>query len=200
MADPLAATLTQMRNIQARTGQSIADLHAALNATGLAKHAEKRSWLMQQFKLGHGDANAVVTVQGPTYADVRAALGAAPPSGAAPTVPAGDPLDAIYAGNKAHLRALHDAVMAAIGPLGPHEQAPKKTYLSLRRKKQFAMVGPATQALIEIGLNVKGLPPHSRLKAMPPAGMCNYTVRLGSTAEIDADLHRWLKAAYEAAG
>ena len=57
-----------MRNVQARTGRSIAELHAALDASGLAKHAEKRSWLMEQFKLGYGDANAVVTLQGPNYA------------------------------------------------------------------------------------------------------------------------------------
>ena len=197
MADPTAATLTQMRNIQVKTGKTIAALHAALAAAGLSKHAEKRSWLMAQFKLGHGDANAVVNVQGPTYAAVLAALGDAPPASAAP---AGDPLDAIYSGNKAHLRPLHDAVMAVVTALGPHELAPKKTYVSLRRKKQFAMVGPATQALIEIGLNAKDLPPHARLKAVPPGGMCAFTLRLGQAAEIDADVRGWLKAAFAAAG
>jgi hypothetical protein len=187
-----------MRNIQARTGKTIAELHAAVAAAGLSKHAEKRSWLMEHFKLGYGDANAVVTVQGPNHAAVLAALGSAPPAAAAAT--GADPLDAIYSGNKAALRPLHDVVMTAIGRLGMHEVAPKKTYLSLRRKKQFAMVGPATNDQIEIGLNVKDLPPHARLKAMPPGGMCQYAVRLGQAGEIDADLQRWLKAAYDAAG
>jgi hypothetical protein len=35
MADPNAATLTQLRNIQGKTGRSIAELHSALAASGL---------------------------------------------------------------------------------------------------------------------------------------------------------------------
>jgi hypothetical protein len=53
-----------LRNIQAKTGRSIADLHLAVAASGLAKHSERRSWLMAQFKLGYGDANAVVHFMG----------------------------------------------------------------------------------------------------------------------------------------
>ncbi len=197
MADPNAATQTQLRNIQSKTGKSIAELHAALAASGLARHGDRRSWLMEHFKLGYGDANAVVTVQGPTYAAVLAGLGADSPSAANVE---GDPLAAIYTGAKAQLRPLHAAVMEAIDRLGPYEQAPKKTYVSLRRKKQFAMVGPATKEQVEIGLNARDLSPHPRLKAMPPGGMCQYTLRLGQVAEIDADLKAWIKAAYDAAG
>ncbi len=111
-----------------------------------------------------------------------------------------DPLDAIYAGAKAGLRPVHDAVMKQIDKLGPFDVAPKKTYVSLRRKKQFAMVGPATKDQIEIGLNAKSLPAHARLKAQPPGGMCQYTVRLSSAAEVDAALMAWVRAAYDAAG
>ena len=125
------------------------------------------------------------------------------PDGATAALPAvheGDPLDAIYSGAKAQLRPLHETVMKAIGALGPCEQAPKKTYISLRRRKQFAMLGPATKDLVELGLNVKNLPPHPRLKALPPGGMCQYTVRLGSAGEVDDALVGWIRAAYDAAG
>ncbi|MBK7261504.1 MAG: DUF4287 domain-containing protein [Rubrivivax sp.] len=199
MADPNAATLTQLRNIQGKTGRSIAELHSALAASGLVKHGDKRGWLMAQHALGYGDANLVVTVQGPTYAALLAMLDGAS-TGVASAADDGDPLGGIYSGAKAHLRPLHDAVMAVIDGFGPFEQAPKKSYISLRRKKQFAMLGPATKDLIEIGLNVKDLPPHTRLKVVPPGGMCPYTVRLGQPGEIDADLKRWLAAAYAAAG
>jgi hypothetical protein len=195
MADPQAATLTQLRNIQARTGKSIAELLAAVAASGLARHGERRAWLMEQFKLGYGDANTVIHFADKPLPDLSGAALAVPPA-----AQEGDPLDAIYTGAKAHLRPLHEKVMQAVAALGPCEQAPKKTYISLRRKKQFAMLGPATNDQVEIGLNAKSLPPHPRLKALPPGGMCQYTVRLGQTQEVDETLTGWLRAAYDAAG
>jgi hypothetical protein len=149
---------------------------------------------MEQFKLGYGDANTVVHVMGA----IPPGLDGAPTAAAA--APAGDPLDAIYTGAKAHLRPLHEAVMNKIAAFGPFEQAPKKTYISLRRKKQFAMLGPATKDQLELGLNAKGLPEHSRLKALPPGGMCQYSVRLATPGEVDATLLGWVRAAYDAAG
>ena len=197
MADPQAATITQLKNIQVRTGKTIVQLHAAVAASGAAKHGEKRSWLMEQFKLGYGDANAVALFIGKPLPD----LGAGAPAAPAPAPAAeGDPLDAIYSGAKAHLRPLHEAVMAAVHSLGDFEEAPKKSYISLRRKKQFAMVGPATKDAVEIGLNAKDLPPHARLKVQPPGSMCQATTRIGSAAEVDAALKGWLKKAYDAAG
>jgi hypothetical protein len=195
MADPVAATITQLKNIQAKTGRTIAELHAAVAASGAAKHGEKRSWLMEHFKLGHGDANTVVHFIDKPLPD----LGGAAPAAAAPAAE-GDPLDAIYTGAKAGLRPLHEAVMAAIKAFGAFEEAPKKSYISLRRKKQFAMVGPATKDSVEIGLNAKDLPPHARLKLQPPGSMCQATTRITSAAEVDAALKGWLKQAYDAAG
>ena len=195
MADPQAAVQTQLNNVQAKTGRTISQLHAAVADTGLAKHGEKRSWLMAQFKLGYGDANMVANFIGKPLPDLGTGAPAAPPVAAA-----GDPLDAIYAGAKAPLRPLHDAVMAAVHALGDFEAAPKKSYISLRRKKQFAMVGPATKDAVEIGLNAKDLPPHQRLKPQPPGSMCQATTRIASVAEIDSALKAWLKRAYDAAG
>jgi len=198
MADPQAALLTQLRNIQGKTGKPIAALHAELADTGLAKVGEKRSWLMATYKLGYGDANTVALLVGkvPPGLDDTSAVAAA-----ATAAPAGDVLDALYTGPKAHLREVHDAVMQAVRSFdGEFEEAPKKTYVSLRRKKQFAMVGPATKDAVEIGLNAKDLPAHARLKVQPPGAMCQATLRIGSVAEVDAMLKGWLKQAYDAAG
>ncbi len=197
MADPQAAVITQLRNIQAKTGRSITELQAAVAASGLAKHGERRSWLMEQFKLGYGDANAVVHFMGQPLPALDQGL---VPVATGPAVVGGDPLDALYSGAKAHLRPVHEAVMALVGRLGPFESAPKKSYISLRRKKQFAMVGPATQSQIEIGLNAKDLPAHPRLKALPPGGMCQASTRIASVAEVDALLQGWLRQAFDAAG
>jgi Domain of unknown function (DUF5655) len=91
-------------------------------------------------------------------------------------------------------------MMAAIRLLGTFEEAPKKTYISLRRKNQFAMVGPAPKSSIEIGLNGKDLAPHTRLKLQPPGSMCHVTTRISDKSELDDSHAGWLKKAYEAAG
>ena len=197
MADPKAAQVAQLKNIQTKTGRSIQALHDALAKTGLTKVGEKRSWLMETYKLGYGDANAVALFVGKIPADLTGSPSSSP---AEASVADGDPLDTLYAGPKAHLRQLHEAAIQHIRTFGPFEEAPKKTYVSLRRKKQFAMVGPATKDAIEIGFNAKTLPAHSRLKVLPPGGMCQATTRISTIDEIDADLISWLKQAYDSAG
>ena len=185
MPDPQAAVATQLKNIEAKTGKSFAQLCAHVAQSGLSKVGEQRSMLMQTLGLGYGDANALALLA---------------KNAAAPAPAGADPLEAIYSGNKAHLRALHDVVMQHIHKLGAFEQAPKKSYVSLRRKKQFAMLGPATKDALELGLNAKDLPASGRLKAMPPGGMCQYAVRISTAAEVDAQLLGWVRQAFEAAG
>lgn len=189
MVDVDKALQTQLANIQKKTGKSLKELYAWLGATGLAKHGQLRDAAKSELGLGHGDANTLVTLY-------LRATGVS----AAPAETADAAVDEIYAGPKAALRPVHDRVMAAIAGLGPFETAPKKTYLSLRRKKQFAMVGPATKTQIEIGLNARDLPAGERLIAQKPGGMCQYKVRLASADEVDAELVAWIRRAYEAAG
>ena len=185
MADPQAAVANQLRNIEARTGKTFAQLCRLIADSGLSKVGEQRKMLMEQLGLGYGDANMLAI-------RAKEAATAAPEEA--------DPLETIYSGNKAPLRALHDQLSAAIDNLGPHEKAAKKSNVSFRRKKQFALIGPATKDRVEVGLNAKELPAAPRLKPMPPGGMCQYTVRLGTAAEIDGELIGWIKAAYDAAG
>lgn len=179
---------TQLRNLQQRSGKTLADLHAAIRASGAAKQGEMIALLKRDFALGHGDANLVAH----TYREAQS-----PGAGAAASPDAA--LDAIYTGKEV-LRPIHDKLMKAIGKLGEFEIAPKKTYVSLRRKKQFAMVGPATRTQVEVGLNMKGVAASARLVALPPGGMCQYKVRLAAASEVDAELIGWIRHAYDSAG
>jgi hypothetical protein len=182
MADPNVALANQLKNIESRTGHTLAQMRALLAGSGLNRHGELRTWLMDRLGLGYGDANTVVTLA--RQPEVHAA---------------DDPLDAIYSGAKAGLRHLHDAAMEAIGRIGPFETSHKKATVSLRRKKQFALLGPATRDQIEIGLNARDLPSHPRLKVMPPGGMCQYTVRIAHAEDVDTTLLAWVRAAYDSA-
>jgi hypothetical protein len=71
--------------------------------------------------------------------------------------------------------------------------------LHLRRKRQFAMVCPASKGRLEVGLNMKGAPGAARLLEQPAGGMCQYKVFLSNAAEVDAELLAWVRQAYESA-
>lgn len=187
MADPIKGLQTQLVNIEKRTGKTIAELEAVLKASGLTKHGEMVQYLKSEQAMGHGDANTLVhhyLSEGKIVSEEVAE----------------DYLDAIYQGPKAALRPIHEALLLAIAPLGDYETAPKKAYVSLRRKKQFAMIGPATNTRIELGLNMKGVEPTERLTEVAPGGMCNYKVKLTEVAEIDEEVIAWVRLAYDSAG
>jgi hypothetical protein len=182
---------TQLANIQAKTGKSLEQLAALVRQSGLTKHGEIRAMLQEQFGLGYGDANTLVHVVLESDGE-RAA--------AAQGASLDDVLNEIYTGPKAALRPIHDALMSRIKPLGDFEILPKKGYVSLRRKKQFAMIGPATNTRVELGLNVKGLAANPRLKEEPAGSMCNYKVRLADADEVDGEIVSWIQRAFDSAG
>jgi hypothetical protein len=185
------ATQTQLANIQSRTGKSLDELFALIRASGLVKHGEIREMLKRDLGMGYGDANALAG------AFLKSAgEGAAPGAVAAPE----DVVAEMYSAAKGGLRPIHDKLMAAIAELGPFEIAPKKAYVSLRRTKQFATVGPATKTRVDVGLNMKGVPATGRLIELPPGGMCQYRVSLTEPNEVDEELMAWVGQAYEGAG
>lgn len=220
MSNPEQAMQTQLQNIQKRTGKSLDELGEIVAKSGLSKHGEMVAMLKRDLGMGHGDANTLVhhlKAQGnlgapaagtaKTKAAGASASGGAGTSGGAsaggPTAAtdgAGEALASIYAGPKEALLPVHQALMKGIARFGEFEEAPKKAYVSLRRKKQFATLGPATKTQVEVGLNMKGVPPTDRLQQLPPGGMCQYRVRLGTVDEVDAELLGWIRTAYDAAG
>lgn len=191
MADLAQAVASQLANIEKRTGKTLAELAAIINSSGLQKHSELVAMLKNDLGMGHGDANTLV--HSVKKSDGQSAAASAGLSDS-------EVLDALYTGAKAGLRPLHDALLVELVKMGAFEAAPKKTYVSYRRNKQFAMIGPATNSQLEVGLNIKELPDSDRLKVLPAGQMCNFKVRLGSLSEVDHELLGWLKAAYQAAG
>jgi len=189
MTDLNKAIETQLANIEKRTGKTLAELKAIVKGSGLTKHGELVSMLKTDLGMGHGDANTVVHLalksDGQSAAEGQSMQ---------------QVLDGLYTGPKAALRPIHDKLLLAMKKFGAFEEAPKKTYVSYRRTKQFAMIGPATNTRVEVGLNVKGLQAGDRLLEQPAGRMCNYIVRLTDAGEADAELIGWIKTAYETAG
>lgn len=183
------AVQTQLENIQKKTGKTLSELTAFVHKSGLTKHGEIRVMLKEKLGLGHGDANAlthaVLQSDGTNLAQGKSSDSV---------------LDEIYTGPKAAFRPIHEKLMQEMGRFGEFEVAPKKGYVSLRRKKQFAMIGPKTNTRFEVGINAKDMKKNPRLLEQPAGSMCNYIVNLTDAKEVDAELVAWLKSAYETAG
>ncbi|MDX1377847.1 MAG: DUF4287 domain-containing protein, partial [Anaerolineales bacterium] len=146
------AVQTQMDNIQKKTGKSLDQLAAIVKKSGLTKHGEIRDMLKEKLGLGHGDANTLVHVVLKSDG-TRAARGKS----------MDEVLDEIYSGAKAGFRPIHEKLMKNINKFGDFDIVPKKGYVSLRRKKQFAMIGPKTNTRFEVGINAKDLKKNKRL-------------------------------------
>src|SRR5687767_858791 len=183
------AMQTQLDNIQKKTGKSLDQLADIVKKSGLTKHGEIRDYLKRELGLGHGDANTLV------HAVLQSAGQRAAQDKSTDQV-----LDEIYTGTKAHMRPIHEKLMEEIGKFGEFEIAPKKGYVSLRRKKQFVMIGPKTNTRFEVGINAKDLKKNPRLLEQPKGSMCNYTVNVTDPKEVDSELILWIKSAYEGAG
>ncbi|WP_154793497.1 DUF5655 domain-containing protein [Occultella kanbiaonis] len=176
------AVATQIANIEANSGRTIAQWTAAITAAGLTKHGEMIAWLKAEHGFTHGNANLVATL---------ARQGDAPPSD-------DELLAAQYAGAKAALRPIHDAILDAATALGDDvEVAVKKTGVSLRRRKQFALVEAPSAKRVVLGLNAADVAPTDRLEAA--TGMCNRRVLLTDVEQVDSQVRSWLRAAYESA-
>ena len=183
------ARQTQITNIQKKTGKSLAELTTIAQKSGLSKHGELLTMFKEKLGLSHGDANALVHA-------IRQSDGQRAAEGKSTDAV----LDEIYSGAKAGQRPIHEALMKHITKFGELEIVPKKGYVSLRRKKQFAMIGPKTNTRFEVGINAKDLKKNPRLLEQPKGSMCNYIVNLTEAKEVDSELVTWIKTAYEQAG
>lgn len=179
-----AATAKMIENLEAKTGKSLDEWLATARAAGIEKHGALVKHLKSEHGLTHGYANLVALY----------ARGYGEESGE-------DLVAAQYAGEKAHLRPIYEAIVAAVRKFGSDvEIAPKKTSVSLRRSKQFALVQPSTKTRVDLGIQLKAVEPQGRLEASGSfSSMVSHRVRLESAAEVDDEVVGWLRRAYDAA-
>ncbi len=183
VADQIA---TMEANILAKTGQPINHWVKLAKAQKLEKHGQIVKYLKTEHGITHGYANLIAH---------EALQSAASHQGD------DDLVAAQYAGEKAGLKPIYDKLMQAIEKFGSDvEVAPKKTYVSLRRKKQFALIQPSTKTRLDVGINLKGKPASGRLEASGSFNaMATHRVKLETVRDANAEVIAWLKEAYQAA-
>jgi len=175
------------RNLPARTGKTLARWVARVKRDGPEDRKGRIAWLRKEHGLGGATAMLIA----------YAAEGRRPIDDYAD----GDALvTAMYRGKKALLRPLHDAALAAARKLGKDvTPSARKTYVSLVRKRQFGAIQPSTTDRVDLGLVLPGVKARGRLEATTAVGGGRVTHRfaLRSPKDVDAEVRRWLKAAYD---
>jgi hypothetical protein len=182
---------SMIANLEEKTGKTLPQWVEIARASGLAKHGELVKHLKTEHGLGHGYANLVVHEMKSGAASAPAAAGG------------GDDglVAAQYAADQAAQRPNYDALIAEVERFGDDvEIAPKKTYVSLRRSKQFGLIQPTTKTRVDVGINLKGEPPAGRLEASGSFNaMVSHRVRVEERGQVDDQLVGWLRQAYERA-
>jgi hypothetical protein len=179
------ATATMIANLEAKTGKSMEAWVKIVQAEKLGKHGDRVAFLKLKHGLGHGYANLV----------------AHSVAGGGTLSRGDDPVAEQFAGAKAALRPIYDALLTTVQKFGGDvDVSPKKANVSLRRSKQFALLQPSTATRFDVGINLKGAPPSGRLEASGSfSAMVSHRVRLESLKDVDKELIGWLKQAYDQA-
>ena len=181
------AYATQIANIEKTTGKKLDEWIAIINKSGFEKHGELVSFLKDKHGFTHGNANMIVHYAKQSHA------GAAENS---------DDLISEQYKDKGELRKWYEKIMSEVKKFGADvEVSPKKAYVSLRRKKQFAIIQPSTKTRLDVGLNIKGIAPSGNVEASGSwNAMCTHRIKIEDEKAINKDLVEWIKKSYEQAG
>lgn len=179
------AALTMIENLKEKTGHSLDEWKTLIAKQGFSKHGEIVKFLKEAHSVTHGYASEIAL-------KVLA-------SDAASAADTDSLIENQYKG-KEHLKPFYDHIIGAVQQFGGEFQIdPKKAYVSLKRKKQFVTLTPASKTRFEIGFNLKGTEPQGKLEAEKPNGICSHKINLATLDEIDQEVIAWIKAAFDKA-
>ena len=176
-----------IRNLKNRTGRSLEEwVRVAAKTSGLTELKALRAWLKTEHGLG---GTTCWIIADATLGDPDAR----PPSDA-------ELLGAQFKGDKAALRPVYDRLVRELRKLGADVNVGvRKTQTTFARKHSFAIAKAPTTARIDLGLRLPGVKPTQRLQVTTAfSDNATHCVRLTTPKEVDDQLKKWLKAAYDA--
>ena len=179
-----SAEKTMIENIEKKFGKPIKEWIKIVNKQKLEKHGEILKFLKEKHGFTHGYANLISMKARKADAGSTENLNML--------------IIEQYKG-KDSLKPIYNKIIRAISKFGNDvEVAPKKSSVSIRRKRQFALIQPTTKTRIDLGLKFKNKPISGRLENSGPFGtMCSHRIQISSLKDIDKEVIDWLKEAYK---
>jgi len=178
------ALQTMIDNMPEKTGKSLEEWFSILKTKSFTKHGEYMTFLKKENGVTHGFANTIIQLYKKKPKETK------------------DDLVTNQYQGKEHLKPIYDQLVKEISTFGEDvELAPKKAYVSVRRKRQFAILQPSTKSRFDIGLNIKGKEPEGPLeKAGSWNSMCTHRIKTSQVEDLTPEVIQWIKEAYEGAG
>ncbi len=183
MNDP---EVKMMESIKEKYGKPFDHWVKLVRSQNFSKHGEILKYLKTEHGFTHGFANLVSHKS----------------KGSDSSSQNNDTLISNQYKGKEHFKPLFDTLVKEISSFGADVQfAPKKAYVSLRRKKQFGALIPSTKTRFEIGINLKGQEGEGILEAITKSGsMFTHKINLSEHTSELKECIGWLKKAYANAG
>ena len=179
-------------NLAATTGRALPQWLKLVAAQKLDERRAIMAWLKQAHDLGLSSAMLIAeaATQGAESLSAEGYLRAAPGY-----------VEALFAGSKAGLRPLYEELVALALQLGKDVKlSPTKTLVPLYRKHAFAQLKPGTRTRLDLGLALGALKAKGRLidtGGFAKKDRITHRIPIQSAADIDAEVKRWLKIAYD---
>jgi hypothetical protein len=178
-----------------KTGRSLDEWMQLITKQSPKDEKSCREWLKSKHKLGTNSASWL--------AERAAGKGGEEDSPEAYLRAAVQYVDAQYSGPKAALGPIYEELLALGKSMGDDVKAcPCKTMVPLYRKHVFAQIKPTTNTRIDLGLcftQYKGKLPKRLIDTggLAKKDRITHRIEIKSVAEIDDDVKKWLKAAYD---
>lgn len=181
MASPEEMANSMRANLKQKTGKTLQQWLTLVKKSSLDKHGKIVAFLKSDHSVTHGFANLIAH-------DFLAQ----------DKEQTGDLVETQYSAGKAALKPIYDTIVSQLSHLPEMEISPKKTYVSLRRNKQFALIQPSTKTRIDVGINLKGEAATERLELSGSFNsMVSHRVRVTAIDQVDNELIAWLTQAYK---
>jgi len=176
-----------------KTGRSLEEWIKLVQKSGPAEEKQRRDWLKKEYNLGTNSAWWIAeraSGKGGEDGDPEAYLKAAEGY-----------VEAQYAGPKAHLRPIYQRLLELAFELGGDVKAcPCQTIVPLYRRHVFAQIKPTTQTRIDLGFALGQTKTPKRLidtGGFAKKDRITHRIPLESVQEVDKEIERWLKTAYD---
>jgi hypothetical protein len=177
-------------NLQKNTGKSLEEWIELVDKSGPATEKERAQWLKTKHELGPNIAGWIAE----RAAGKRGAEDYDPET----------LVTQMFAGKKAELLPLYEELLECGLSLGEDVKAcPCKTIVPLYRVQVFAEIKPTTTTRIDLGFALKNTKAKGRLidtGGFAKGNRITHRIPITEPADIDDEVHRWLKAAYELDG